>query len=470
MSYSPVSCAPVSHLPVNHLPVSHLPVSMGAVMGLRVDARLRRFLRVALGALLFVALPSWAQLTIQIQKGVDKPISIAVVPFGWNGPALPEDIAGIVGNDLKLSGQFAPLAPGNMLSMPHDPSELVYRDWRALNVDWVVIGKIVPLQNGYTVQYELYDAINQREALRGTEIGYNDSLRDVSHHIADRIYEKITGIRGIFSLKLLYVSALRDEQGHTTYRLMLSDADGARERILRTQREPLMTPSWAPDGETIAYTSFETHHPAIYIENLRTRARQQLTNFPGINSSPTFSPDGSKLAMVLSKDGNPEIYVMDLATRALTRLTHHFAIDTEPSWTADGRSILFTSDRGGRPQIYRINATGGPVERLTFDGSYNARPRAMPDGSGFVYVHREHGDFHIVLRDTQRNITRPLTQASLDESPSIAPNSAMLIYATLYGGRGILAAVSIDAGTRYLMPSRFGDVREPSWSPFLDRR
>ncbi len=429
-----------------------------------------KLLRLIIGACLFVALPSWAQLTIQITQGRDKPISIAVVPLGWDGPMLSEDIASIVGSDLKRSGQFAPLPAGNMLSMPHDPSEVVYRDWRALNVDWVVIGKIVPLQNGYTVQYELFDAINQREALRGTEIGYNDSLRDVAHHIADKVYEKITGIRGIFSLKLLYVSALRDAQGQNTYRLMLSDADGAREQILRTQREPLMTPSWAPDGETIAYTSFETHRPAIYMENLRTRARQQLTNFPGINSSPTFSPDGTKLAMVLSKDGSPDIYVMDLSTRRLSRITTStYAINTEPSWTADGRSILFTSDRGGRPQIYKVSATGGNVERLTFDGNYNARPRAMPDGSGFVYVHRENGDFHIVLQDTKRNITRPLTQASLDESPSIAPNSAMLIYATLYGGRGILAAVSVDAGTRYLMPSRFGDVREPAWSPFLDR-
>lgn len=425
--------------------------------------------RLLLVLCLLVPAFSWAQLTIQIQKGADKPLSIAVVPLGWNGPALPEDIAGIVGSDLKRSGQFAPFAAGNMLGMPHESSEVVYRDWRALNVDWLVVGKIVPMQNGYTVQYELFDVINQRQVMLDREVGYNDSLRDVAHAISDKVYEKITGIRGIFSLKLLYVSALRDAKGQNTYRLMLSDADGAREQILRTQREPIMTPSWAPDGETIVYTSFETRRPAIYMENLRTRARQQLTNFPGINSSPTFSPDGRKLAMVLSKDGNTEIYTMDVASRQFTRVTNHFSIDTEPAWTTDGRSILFTSDRGGKPQIYKVSANGGEPERLTFDGTYNARPRAMPDGSGFVYVHRESGDFHIVLQDTKRGVTRPLTQASLDESPSVAPNSAMLIYATLYGGRGILAAVSVDAGSRYLMPSRFGDVREPAWSPFVDR-
>lgn len=419
---------------------------------------------------LFVSGTSWAQLTIQITQGRDKPISVAVVPLGWNGPALPEDIAAIVSADLKRSGQFAPLATGNMLSLPREANEVVYQDWRAQKVDWLVTGKIVPMQNGYTVQYELFDVINQRQVMLDREIAYNDSLRDVAHAISDKVYEKITGIRGIFSLKLLYVSALRDQKGQNTYRLMLSDADGAREQILRTQREPLMTPSWAPDGENIVYVSFETRRPAIYMENLRTRARQQLTNFPGVNSSPTFSPDGRRLALVLSKDGNPEIYVMDIASRALTRVTNHYGIDTEPSWTADGRAILFTSDRGGKPQVYKASASGGDAQRMTFDGNYNARPRAMPDGSGFVYVHREAGDFHIALQDTKRGVTRQLTQSSLDESPSVAPNSAMLIYATLYGGRGILAAVSVDAGSRYLMPSRFGDVREPAWSPFVDRR
>ena len=421
------------------------------------------------GALLLSS-ASWAQLTIQITQGRDKPISIGVVPLAWSGPTLPEDIGSIVSADLKRSGQFAPLPTGNMLSLPHEGSEVVYRDWRALNVEYVVIGKIVPFQNSYTVQYELHDVANQRPILTGQEVCYTDSLRDAAHHISDKVYEKLTGIRGVFSIKLLYVSALRDAKGGNTYRLMMSDADGAREQVLRTQREPLMTPSWAPDGETIAYTSFETRRPAIYIENIRTRARQQVTNFPGINSSPTFSPDGRKLAMVLSKDGNPEIYTMDIASRQMTRVTNHFGIDTEPSWMPDGRSILFTSDRGGKPQIYKVDLAGGDVQRLTFDGTYNARPRAMPDGSGFVFVHRESGNFHLMYQDLKRGTTRALTQSSLDESPSVAPNSAMLIYATLYDGRGILAAVSVDAGVRYLMPSRFGDVREPSWSPFMDRR
>lgn len=431
---------------------------------------MKNFMRWLLVSTFLVSSVSWAQLTIQITQGRDKPTSIAVVPLGWNGAPLPEDIASIVSADLKRSGQFAPLPVSNMLSMPHEASEMAYRDWSALNVEYVVVGKVVPLQNGYTVQYELFDVANQRQIMLDREVGYNDSLRDVAHHISDKVYEKLTGIRGIFSLKLVYVSVLRDPKGGASYRLMASDADGARETILRTQREPIMTPSWAPDGENVVYTSFETRKPAIYLENLRTRARQQLTNFPGINSSPTFSPDGRKLAMVLSKDGNTELYVMDMNSRQLTRVTNHFGIDTEPAWTADGRYLLFTSDRGGKPQVYRVSAFGGDVERLTFDGTYNARPRALPDGSGFVYVHREGGDFHLVRQDFKRGGMQTLTRSSIDESPSVAPNSAMLIYATLSEGRGILAAVSIDAGVRYLMPSRFGDVREPSWSPFTDRR
>lgn len=420
--------------------------------------------------LLAVANTSWAQLTIQITKGRDNPTSIAVVPFSWSGPSLPEDIPGIVAADLQRSGQFAPLPKGDMLSMPHEAKDVFYRDWRALEVEYLLIGRIVPFQNGYMTQYELFDVFNQRPLMTGSEMGYRDNLREVAHRIADKVYEKLTGVRGAFNTRLLYVSALRDAGGKYTYRLMLSDSDGAREQVLRTQREPLMTPSWAPDAQRIAYVSFETRRPAVYVENLRTRQRQQMTNFKGINSSPVWSPDGSKLAMVLSKDGNPELYVMDVASKALTRVTNHFGIDTEPSWTVDGRGLLFTSDRGGKPQIYKVTLGSGQVERMTFNGDYNTRPRALPDGSGFIMVHREYGDFRIALQNTQRGTTQTLTETRLDESPSVAPNGAMLIYATLYQGRGILAAVSVDGGTKYLLPSRFGDVREPAWSPFLDRR
>lgn len=422
-------------------------------------------------ALLLVAGTSWAQLTIQITKGRDNPTPIAVVPFQWTGPTpLSEDIPGIIAANLQRSGLFAPIPKTDMLSFPHEGREVVYRDWRALGVEYLVIGKTVPFQNGYMTQFELFDVVNQRAMLLDREMGYRDNLREVAHRISDKIYEKITGVRGAFNTRLLYVSRLRDATNRYTYRLMLADADGAREQVLRTQRDPIMSPTWAPNAESIAYTSFETGRAAIFIENLRTRQREQLTSFKGLNSSPVWSPDGRRMAMVLSKDGNPEIYVMDLATRQLTRLTNHFAIDTEPSWMPDGRTIMFTSDRGGRPQIYKVDTVTLATERVTFQGEYNARPRVLPDGSGVVMVQRVNGDFHIALQNLQRGRNELLTRTRLDESPSVAPNGAMLIYATLHEGRGILGAVSVDAGTRYLLPSRFGDVREPAWSPFLDRR
>jgi TolB protein len=430
-------------------------------------------IRYALAAvlLLLVCNISWAQLTIQITKGRDNATPIAVVPFGWGGPQqLPEDVAAIVAADLQRSGLFSPMDRGDMLSMPRQASEVVYQDWRSLKVDYLLIGRMVPFQNGYNAQYELFDVLNQRPILSGQEMGYPDNLREVAHRIADRVYEKLTGVRGAFNTRLLYVSRLRDASGQFTYRLLVADADGAREQVLRTQREPIMSPSWSPNAQHIAYVSFETGRPAVWVENLRTRQRRQLTDFQGLNSSPVWSPDGNRMAMVLSKDGNPEVYVMDLNTGALTRITNHFAIDTEPSWLPDGRSLLFTSDRGGKPQIYRATLGSNRVDRMSFEGDYNARARTLPDGSGFIMVHREYGDFKIALQLLDRKYFQVLTQTKLDESPSVAPNGAMLIYATLHQGRTILAAVSVDGGTRYLLPSRFGDVREPSWSPFLDKR
>ena len=231
-----------------------------------------------------------------------------------------------------------------------------------------------------------------------------------------------------------------------------------------------MSVSWAPDGRSVAYVSFETGRPAIVIQNVVTGARKLLPQYPGINSAPAFSPDGRRLAMVLSRDGNPEIYVTNLADNTLRRVTRHHAIDTEPSWTADGRSLIFTSDRGGKPQIYQLRLATNQLERLTWLGDYNARARLLPDGKHLVYVHRRKsgGFFHIAWQDLERDDVRVLTQTSLDESPSLAPNGTMLIYATQDRGRGILAVVSIDGRVKYRLPSSSGDVREPAWSPFID--
>lgn len=410
-----------------------------------------------------------AQLTIEITQGRTDPTSIAIVPFDWRVTGVePLDIASIMEDDLERTGQFAPVSRDDMLGSPHESKDVYYRDWRALNVDYLLIGKLVPTSSGIAAQYELFDVYTQKKVLQDIESGGLNNLRDIAHGVSDKVYEKLTGIRGAFSTKILYVSAVRRAESEFTYRLLISDVDGARERVILKSDNPILTPSWAPDGDTIAYVSFETTRPAIYVHKLSTNERTQLTNFRGLNGAPAWSPDGTKLAMVLSKDGSPDIYIMDIASKSLTQVTRHYAIDTEPSWMPDGKSIIFTSDRGGRPQVYQATLAGGYKERITFDGSYNARARVVPGGRSIIMVHRsEQGNDHIALQDIERGTIDILTETALDESPSISPNAAMLLYATKHNGKGILAAVSLDGGTKFRLPSRFGDVREPAWSPYL---
>lgn len=411
---------------------------------------------------------SWAQLTIEITKGRDNPTSIAIVPFGWQGVGVArEDVAAIIEADLKRTGQFAPVSRDDMLGSPQQASEVYYRDWRALNVDYLVVGKILPTAEGLVAEYEMFDVYTQRKVLSNRVNGDVNSLRNIAHKVSDGVYEKLTGIRGAFSTRLLYISAIERGNGEFTYRLLVSDVDGANESVVFESDDPLVTPTWAPDGERIAYVSFETTRAAIFMHNLKTGERTQLTNYKGLNGAPSWSPDGKQLAMVLSKDGSPDIYVMDIATRTLKRVTRHFAIDTEPAWMPDGKSIIYTSDRGGKPQIYQVTLANGYEERVTFEGDYNARARVVPDGSGIIMVHRNNGNYHIAMLDIERGSINILTETSLDESPSISPNGAMLLYATKYRGKGILAAVSLDGGVKFRLPSRFGEVREPAWSPYM---
>lgn len=425
-------------------------------------------MRLFMACLLLLTSLARAELTIEITRGSDKPVSIAIVPFGWDkGVALQDDIAGIVSSDLHRSGQFEPFKREDMLSQPKNDAEVYYRDWRALGVDYLVIGRTAATEVGYTAQYSLFDINLQRKIISGEENGGRGNVRDIAHAISDRIYEKITNIKGAFGTKLLYVSARRLEGTAQMFRLVMSDIDGAREKVLLEQREPILTPSWSPNGKIIAYVSFETTRPGVYLHNLETGQRIQLTNYPGINGSPAWSPDGKSLAMVLSKDGNPEIYVMDIKSQVLRRVTNHFAIDTEPDWMEDSKSLIFTSDRGGKPQIYKVDVATGQVQRLTFEGDYNARGRVLAGGEGIVMVHRVDGKFHIAVQDLKRGRVSILTETTLDESPSMAPNNSILLYATKYKGRGVLAAVSIDGNVQYRLPSEYGDVREPAWSPFL---
>jgi len=421
-------------------------------------------------ALLLAVQLAHAQVTIEIDRGYDNPKKVAVVPFGVVAGLQVENPAGIIGFDLARSGQFAPLDAKNMLSLPVRPEEVVFRDWKILGVEYLVIGRAETDFDGKVlVTYQLFDVVNQRQVVSERLKGDKANVRDMAHMASDTIYEKITGIRGAFSTKIVYVLASGLGTRGARFKLEMADVDGARPRTLLESREPILSVSWSPDAKQVAYVSFEKGKPAIFLQNIATGGRTLLTDFPGLNSAPDFSPDGSRIALVLSRDGNPEIYTMDLRTKALTRVTRHHAIDTEPSWTADGRSLIFTSDRGGKPQIYKIELATGLTERLTFEGDYNARARMLPDGKHIVFVHRRESNavFHIALLDIERDRLTVLTQTSLDESPSVAPNGTMLIYATQDRGRGILAAVSIDGRVKYRLPSAAGDVREPDWSPYL---
>ncbi len=424
--------------------------------------------RILLFATLMVsAVSARAQLVIEITQGMDDPTTIAVVPFATEGTGIsPADVAEIVADDLRRSGQFAPVRRDNMLSYPSTSGEIYFRDWRAIDTEYVLIGRVTPGER-LRVDYELFDVNRERSVLSGSQTDAPGEARMLAHRVSDAVYEHITGIPGAFATRLLYVSVERNLQGKDYYRLTLSDADGARPIVLLESREPIMAPSWAPDGREIAYVSFETGRPAIFRQELRSGAREQLTSFRGLNSSPAWSPDGNTLAMVLSKDGSPDIYLMDMASRRLSRITRHYAIDTEPTWMPDGKSILFTSDRGGRPQIYRYHLQTGITDRVTFEGNYNARARIAQDGRNVVLVHQRDGQYHIAIHDLVTDRLQVLTSTDLDESPSIAPNGSMVLYATKSGDRGILSAVSVDGGVKFNLPARSGDVREPAWSPYL---
>ena len=417
-----------------------------------------------------------AELSIQITQGVDNPVPIAIVPFAWEGDGvLSEDIDQIVMDDLQQVGEFRALSLGNMLSLPNEEREVFFQDWRVLAQDYLLVGKINRATGSQLVrvQYELFD-INRELKLAGEILtGSVTQLRDIGHEISNVVFELVTGTRGAFTTQILYIVSEQTAGDQTVFRLEKADYDGQRAQVLLESNEPIMSPSWSPNGEDIAYVSFETSLPRIYTQNIATGQRRQITNYPNINSSPVWSPDGTRLAMVLSKDGSPDIYVQDLLNNELIRVTDHPAIDTEPAWSKDGRSIVFMSDRTGQPQIYQmeVGASSFNVERLTYDCFQCMKGQFLPDGVNMVHVRRvsrQSPNYQIAVMNIETLRVITLTDTSLDESPSVAPNGSMIMYATKFGGRGVLDAVSIDGRVKFRLPSSTGDVREPAWSPFFN--
>ena len=421
------------------------------------------------GLLLFVAIQADAQLEIEITEYAGKQTPVAVVPFGWEGDAeaAPFDIADVIAADLGRSGRFAPIPENDMLQKPTTGIEVDFDDWSILAVEAVVVGKVTQTGlNAYSVQFQLFDVFRGEQLVGYRMPASRGTMRRVAHRAADMIYEKLTGIAGVFGTKVAYVSA-KGRDDDRLYSLIVSDADGENENTIMESTDPIMSPAWSPDSRRLAYVSFEGNISTIYVQTLRTGNRIKVSSRAGINGAPAFSPDGRKLVLTLGGvDGNLDIHLLDLASREVTRLTTNRAIDTEGTWSPDGRSIYFTSDRGGGPQIYRVSVNGGSPQRVSFEGSYNARPRLSPDGSKLAMVHLDRGNYRIAVLDLDSRDLLVLSGGRQDESPSFAPNSDSLIYATRQGRNGVLETVSADGLVRQRLASGQGDVREPVWSPY----
>ena len=413
---------------------------------------------------------SMAELTIRITQGVGKQTPVAIVPFGVERglSKISKNITEIITNDLLRSGRFSVTPVENMLQKPSTGAEIDFDDWSILGVEAVVIGKISEgRNNSYNIQFQLFD-IYKREQIVGYRMPANEkTLRRSAHRIADMVFEELTGIRGVFDTKVAYVRSNTFNEKRN-YTLVISDSDGENEQIVLESKDPIMSPAWSPDSRMLSYVSFEGNMSTIYVQNLRTGNRRKISELPGINGSPAFSPDGRKLVLTLGgSDGNLDIHVLDIATRNLKRLTYNRSIDTEATWAPNGEEIYFTSDRGGSPQIYKMKINSDRASRVTFEGSYNARPRLSPDGNKLAMVHQYRGDYRIAIYDIEEKDLLILSSGSQDESPSFAPNSDTLIYATKLSGDGVLETVTADGLVRQRMAPKSGDIREPVWSPFL---
>jgi len=425
---------------------------------------------VAMVALSLLSVLARAQtLNIEITRGQENAVPIAVVPYGWESTgAAPFDVAEVVAADLHRSGRFATLDRKDMIDRPTRGEQIRFQDWRYLKTDYITVGKVLP-EGGdrFAVEFELYNVLTSQRLAGQRLTGSASSMRALAHRISDIIYEKITGTRGAFSTRVAFVAA-EGTPPTQRYKLIVSDADGENQRTITSSPEPIMSPAWSPDSQSLAYVSFESKASAIYVQTLSSGERRRVSARAGINGAPAWSPDGTTLALTLSrKDGDVDVYTLNLSSQLLTRMTFDPGIDTEPTWSADGRKIYFNSDRAGGPQIYEVEVSNpNKATRLTFEGSYNARPRLSPDGKQLAVVYLDRGNYRIATVDLASKAVQVLSQGRQDESPSFAPNGDTLIYATQDRGRGVLATVSIDGRVQQRLAASSGDVREPVWSPF----
>jgi len=422
-------------------------------------------LRFLLGLILFVAaFQAAAQLQIEITGPGVQRTPIAIVSFTGEA-GVGTSLTGIVRADLERSGLFRGLEVPPLAPHPTENSPINYGEWRSRLADALVVGSVAQNADGrYEVRFRLYDIVKQAPLGAIAYLFTKDNARAAAHRIADFIYEKLTGEKGVFSTQIAYVV----KRG-STYELQIADADGERAQYLLRSNEPIISPVWAPEGRRIAYVSFESKKPIVYVHHLSENKRQVVASFKGSNSAPAWSPDGKTIAVVLSVEGGSQIYLINSdGSGPRRRISNSASIDTEPRYSADGKWLYFTSDRGGSPQVYRMSATGGEPQRVTFKGSYNVSPRPSPDGRLLAYVTRDSGRFQVALLDLSNQQVQVITDSDRDESPSFAPNGRMILLATVRGGRGVLSAVSADGRIRQNLPYAGGDVREPAWGPFIE--
>jgi TolB protein len=410
-----------------------------------------------------------ATLDIEITSGVRDPVPIAIVPFARVVPADGGlDVAQVIQHDLQGSGRFRALPRAQMPATPTNAGGVAAGVWKAVGSDYVVVGRVIDAGGGQVgIEFDLVNTLTGVRLATQRFVGEPGALRNAAHHVSDAVYQKILGVRGAFATRIAYVAADGTPLAQR-YQLIVADADGENQHLILESRYPLMSPAWSPDGQWLAYVSFETKHSGVYVQRVRSGERRQVSARAGVNGAPAWSPDGKRLALTLGgSGGNPDIYVLDLATQDLLRLTDDPAIDTEPEWAPDGSSVYFTSDRAGSPQIYRIPVQAGAhPRRITFTGTYNARPRLSPDGAQLAMVTLDNGNYRIAVQDLTNGSVRVLSHGRLDESPSFAPNGATLIYSEREGNRGTLSTVSTDGLTGMRLKPSQGEIREPAWGPF----
>lgn len=424
-----------------------------------------------LATLMLASLIAHADMVVRVTEGADRRMPIAVVPFGTNHSRdAPQDLDSIIRDDLTMSGDLKLLEPSEMLSLPTSGDDLHFRDWRVLGQQFVLVGEVDfdAERNRYILSYELFD-VSQQERLLGSRASAAPSeLRTLAHHVSNRIYERVTGIPGIFNTRLAFVT--RTGSGESVeYRLKVSDVDGRRDQVLLRSSEPILSPTWSPDRKELVYVSFESGRPAIYRQRVSSGERRRIAGFQGLNSAPDWSPDGESLLLTLSKDGSADIYEMPLDTLEPRRLTRHYSINTEPSWSPDGERFAFTSDRSGNPNIYIQSLKGGEPKRLTFDGNYSAHPIFGPDGEEIFYIHRADGRFLLGAVDLETGEERLLANSEIDEAPAMSPNGRLVLYVTDIGtGKGALEMTTVDGNARFTLPVRHDGIRDPAWSPLAE--